>query len=231
VLDPYDTSQVVRFVQALTEQRIALGLDGQPCIFQFRVPIELMHHPFEDWPKNRLKQRLGRDYPIVIASLDRDWDCCDRHWEICENRAGEPLRALLHCCAQRETEALSDADLDALLSRMSETPCLVLEWPPGLDQDGAITHLQVIAEVGVVALWPRSRPEDPTTCSAWRAPLGAVPIEKLPFAMRDYRGGAVDTARASPSQPLVLFWDNPRRSAKRPSLEAEAFHPGFVDSP
>jgi len=49
--------------------------------------------------------------------------------------------------------------------------------------------------------------------------------------MRDYRGGAVDTARASPSQPLVLFWDNPRRSAKRPSLEAEAFHPGFVDSP
>jgi hypothetical protein len=226
-LDPHDAVQVLDLVKELTDWRVALNLDPQTCVFQFRVPMELLLHGFENWPKNALKQRLGRDYPVVVASSDRerDWDASDRCWSALRGNLANPMRTLARCCTAAGDGELSDTELDCLLEDLARTPCLVLDDPPYLSGSDALTHLRVVALIGVVALWPRSQRAGGGLCASLQSDLGGCAVDQLPFVVRDLRRPGAGQPRGADSRELVLFWDDPCRSVARPG--AAGFHPGL----
>ena len=162
-LDPEHRGQVMALVQDLTSHRLALGLDAERCIFQFRVPLELLLHAVERWPKNVLKQPLGNEYPVVLAAsdLERDWDACDGHWEGVRARLHQPLSKLTRCCAVAADRELTDAELNSIVGALAKKPCLVIEAPPAHPEPGRVTHLTVIAVIGVLG---------PLAASAGRRP-------------------------------------------------------------
>jgi hypothetical protein len=227
-LDIHDLGQVVAFVQELTERRMALGFDPDACIFQFRVPLELMLHAFDEWPKNRLRQPLGRDYPVVIGAVERDWDGCERHWIGIQAGLDKPVRERVACCHPDESPLHDDAAVQRFLACLRDTPCIVPDRVPDTPDPNALTHLWVLTQVGVAAVWPRIRATEDDLFVSLDACLGALPLAQLPFAVRDLR-------RASAGQPdtpaarhrMSLFWDDPHRSAKRPGARPRQFLPGF----
>jgi hypothetical protein len=237
-LDIHDAGQVTGYVQELTAQRMALGLDPQACIVQFRVPVEIMLHPFEAWPKNRLKQPLGGEYPVVIGAAERDWDGCERHWTGMQTAMDRPVCERLGCCPPEEPARLEGQALDAFLARLRQTPCVALDRVPEIADPDVITHLAVLAEVGVAALWPCTQDAEQGLCESLKACLGSLLLAQLPFALRDLRGQHAEALPPRPDCPdpvldrlrlrrVTLFWDNPHRSAKRPGARPRRFAPGF----
>lgn len=233
-LDIHDAGEITGFVQELTAQRMALGLDLQACIFQFRVPVELMLQPFDAWPKNRVKQPLGGEYPVVLGAAERDWDGCESHWADMQTAMDRPVRERLGCCPPEEPMRLEGPALDAFLARLRQTPCIALDRVPEIADPDAITHLAVLAEVGVAGLWPCTQEAEQNLCESLKACLGGLPLAQLPFALRDLRGQRAEALPADCPEPMLdrlqlrrvtLFWDNPHRSAKRPG--AKRFAPGF----
>jgi len=180
-------AQVSEFALTLMDAKVAWGVAVEDCVFLFRVPRELMLHPFEDWPCSQLKGlRLGGTHPVVLGARRRSWGDCDTGWRRLAALWGRPLRDCVACCPG--CSELDSVALTTLTDSLAQTPCLALEQVPDLAECETDTPIKVVETLGLVALWPRSQAAEAGFWGDDRRRLGRRPAGR----------GAPETAGPAP---------------------------------
>ena len=224
-LDLESEAQVADFSFELRQALDSWAVDAGEILLLFRLPNELLLHPFDHWPQDEFGIPLGRDYPVILGLRERPQRASKQAWEQLKTHLGDCLRE--HSwCADAEVNPLDRVGIGQILARIDESPCPVLPRVPKISESKAITLLSLLVQRGVpVALWPRCEEAESHFCAVLEESLGHQPIALLPFAVRDLRKRGFAAVAPTPAhEHLALLWDDPNRSVAR--ARSGRFFPG-----
>jgi hypothetical protein len=225
-LDLRSDPEVADFACELLQARDAWNVGAEEIVFLFRLPNELLLHPFEHWPQDVLLNiPLGRDYPVVVGLRERPLATSRQLWERLSAHLGERLRDHLWC-ADADIADRDRVVIAQVLARIEQAACPVLTKVPELAGANLITLLTLLVRRGVpVALWPRSEEAAKHFCKVMVQSLGGEILGRLPLAVRDLRRKSYGANAPHPAhEHLTLLWDDPTRSAT--SARSEQFFTG-----
>lgn len=215
-LDLRSSDEVKGFACELLDALDEWQIEAEEVIFLFRLPNELMLHPFEKWPQGESDiVPLGRDYPVVVGPRNRRLRPSKALWQRLKPHLTDRLRARLWC-TDTEISRHDTAAIQQAIDRMERASCVALERAPDLAQPKQVTLLALLFQRGVpIALWPRCKEAEDDFCATLDSCLGAEPVAKLPFAVRDLRKDDYGNSHPSPARThLSLLWDDPNSGAE-----------------
>lgn len=187
-----------------------------PVGVEFLLPTELLHLAVESWRtelESVAPSPLGRDYPVVVRSLDRmRADFRHRVWA---RRWGAmwldpPAHRLLW--GRVDDAGMDLIQWDAQLRNDPTITSVVLSTPPQHEAGRAELELALRAGVPVI-LWDRRRPLREETMALIRE-LTSSPPDELPDRIKQLRAvpdGSATNRQPHPGQHLALLWDDPDR--------------------
>lgn len=216
-LDVKSGDKIADFACELLQALDAWDVNADETLFLFRVPNELLLHPFEHWSQDALNLiPLGYDYPVVVGLRERRLTMSCQLWEGVKVRLGKRLRDNLWC-ADVEISALDRSVIAQAITRIDQAACVALPSVPEVTDAKALTLLTLLAQRGVaVALWPRSKEAAQDFCKVVEQSLGSELLGRLPLAVRDLRKENFGAQDSNPAhEHLTLLWDDPNRRAIR----------------
>lgn len=190
---------------------------------EFILPVELMHLPVESWHKESgspLPKALGKEYPVVLRSLER---LRNRHWQRVWRQRWRHLEEEPRSGGTQWSRPDGAGYLERLESGLladRSLVALILSGPPGSVDGSNVGELEIALRCGLpVVMWHRQRSTDDHVTNAMRDFLGTDGLADLRDRARRLR---LDAHRLEPhgreqhlGRHLALLWDDPDRQPER----------------